>query len=290
MGGKSAYKPPTKPLSEARTRMRKLLAARQLADDARIETAVRRNSMTPASTPEEDDARALMEVLPPEVAQKLAAAVRDLPGDSGQLAKINRLMNVHMRHQAIVRLKAQGMHPERIARAVGVSRLTVDQVCNNYFKRRQVELESENFDQFIMIMAEGYLEDIDRLTDVIQSSRHSQSVVGAINARQMARQKYIDLLADFGFLKRAPKEQIIQHEGLPGQGDVYNQYVVVDPDTVRELTRNMLRAKRQMNGLPQNPEDEDRLASLVVQDEKVPEPSQVPRDRLLDWQQEQDSE
>lgn len=288
MGGKSAYKAPNETIRNARTRMRKMLRNRVETDDARLEQAVRTFS-EPAATPEEEDARALIAVLPPDIQTKLAAAVRDLPGDSGQLAKINRVMNINMRHQAIVRLKAQGMHPERIARAVGVSRWTVDEVCKNYFKRRQVELEGENFDQFIMIMAEGYLEDIDRLTDVVQSSRHGAAVVGAINARQMARQKYIDLLADFGFLHRAPKEQVIQHEGLPGAGDTYNQFVVVDPDTVRELTRNMLRAKRQMNGIPQNPEDDNRLASLVVQDEKEPEPSMVQRDQLRDWQTEQDS-
>jgi len=253
---------PNATMVEAKRRARRLLADRVRIDNKRLEQTMAVIQLPPPQSPEEEDAHALIQVLDPELQEKLAAAIRDLPGDQGKAAKISRLMNIQVRHQAIVRLFAQGMHPDRIARSVGVSRSTVDSVVKGYLRRRKDEYQSTDMDTLILLMAEGYLEDIDKLTDVISNSRNGPAVVGAVNARQMARQKYIDLLADFGFVKRAAVET-----PDAGKGDTYNQYVVVDAATVQEVTRNMLRAKRHIRGLPPDEQADNRLSSLVVRDD-----------------------
>jgi hypothetical protein len=88
-------------------------------------------------------------------------------------------------------------------------------------------------------------------------------VVGAIKARQEARQKYVDLLADFGFIARKPTEVHVTGDGTNVDARTQN-VIVVDAATLKGLAKDMLAKKRIMHGQPPDEKDDDRIAELVV--------------------------
>ena len=210
--------------------------------------------------PELEDAQRLNDELPPDLAAALARAKSTLPGEAGQAALSNDLMNVQVRHQLIIRLRAQGMLEDRIARAVGVSLRTVQRVVTGYWQKKREELNQQDLDNLVLLIAEGYLEDVDRLTDVVRKSSHASAIVGAIKARQEARQKYVDLLADFGFLKRKAHEVDVNVSGMETNQNV----IVVNQDVLRRYADDLLDEKRMLKvGGADAPIDED-LEDFVV--------------------------
>lgn len=227
--------------------------------DKRIAEATRT-----VQTPEVRDALELTSMLDTDLVRELAQTIKELPpGAQYDEARGNELLSVQARHDLIVRLRAQGMNPTRIARAVGVTSNTVTKVVNRYFSRKEAELRTQRMDEFILLMAEGYLEDIDRLSDIISRSSHVAAVVGAIKARQEARQKYVDLLADFGFIARKPTEVHVSGDGTTIDARTQN-VIVVDADTLKGLAKEMLAKKRQMHGEAPNESEDARIADLVV--------------------------
>lgn len=215
-------------------------------------------------SPEVRDALELTSRLDAELVRELAQTIKELPpGAQYDEARGNELLSVQARHDLIVRLSAQGMNITRIARAVGVTTNTVLRVKNNYFSRKEAELRTQRMDEFILLMAEGYLEDIDRLSDIISRSSHVAAVVGAIKARQEARQKYVDLLADFGFIARKPTEVHVTGDGTTIDARTQN-VIVVDADTLKGIAKEMLAKKRVMNGETPNESEDARIADLVV--------------------------
>jgi len=234
----------------------------EIARKARTTRNIIEKTVQAMPTPEEEDAQELADQLDPEIRIALSVAKKELAGSVGQIAQVSPLLNIAARHSLIIRLRAQGMHPERIARAVGVTRRTVDKTVQGYFKRAEIDIRNQSMDQFVLLMAEGYLEDIDRLTEVIANSRHAGGIVGAIRARQEARQKYVDLLADFGFLNRKPTEVHVSGDNI--NVDARQQVLVVDADAFKQYTKEILRQKREKNGEPENDEADERIAGLVV--------------------------
>lgn len=215
-------------------------------------------------SPDMIDALELQERLGEDLVTALAKSAKSLPpGEQFEAAKGNELLSMQARHDLIIRLRAQGMHTSRISSALGVTRRTVENVVHNYFSHKEKELRNQRMDEFVLLMAEGYLEDIDRLTDIIQRSTHSAAVVGAIKARQEARVKYIDLLADFGFINRKPTEVHVSGDGTTIDARTQN-VIVVDTDTLKRLTKQVLAEKRQVKGQPENDVEDERLADLVV--------------------------
>lgn len=216
--------------------------------------------------PEQEDAHELVNSLPPELQEALNSS-KALKKNGGELVGLtDAKANIHARHQLIVRLRAQGMHTTRIARAVGVTERTIRNVIKHHYAKVAEDLKNENFDQFILMLADGYLEDIDRLTDLIESMprQFGPALVGAIKMRQESRQKYIDILADFGFLKRTPIEVDVHHSGTP---QVQQQVVVLSPDDLKAASMEFLRTKRRLLGEQPNVDtdraDEKRSALVV---------------------------
>lgn len=209
--------------------------------------------------PELEEARELEASLDPELSTALKRAHSSLKGEAGETASRSDVLNMQVRHQLIIRLKAQGMMEDRIARAVGVTKRTVQRIVENYWKQRRIELDQQDMDNFVLLMAEGYLEDIDRLTDLVRSSSHASAIVGAIKARQDARQKYVNLLADFGFLKRKPTEIDITVEGM---GDT--NILVIDAQLMKAYTRDLLAEKRLGMGETIDDDSDERIADFVV--------------------------
>lgn len=214
--------------------------------------------------PEEEDALALQSYLGTDLVKALARSVRELPpGEQFDAARRSTLLSVQARHDLIVRLISQGMNKTRVSRAVGVTNKTVDEVVSSYFSRKELDLRNKRMDEFVLVMAEGYLEDIDRLTDIIQRSTHATAVVGAIKARQEARQKYIDLLADFGFITRKPTEVHITGDGATVDARTQN-VIVVDASTIKSLAKDMLKQRRLEKGEPTNEAEDERISQLVI--------------------------
>lgn len=225
-------------------------------------------------SPEEEDARVLAESLPEYIAAPLMRATTPLKRlDGTSEAQLPDLLNMYARHQLILRLRAQGMQPDRIARSVGVSKTVVDLVVRNWYQTRAGQLRSESLDQFALLMAEGYLEDIDKLTEVIISTRHPTALIGAIKARQEARQKYIDLLIDVGYLQRTPQQVNVHHDGIPENGDT-NVMVVLSTEDLKSASLAFLRQKREARGEQPDDEADQRLANLIVSadDPSIPSP------------------
>lgn len=216
------------------------------------------------ATPEVRDALELTSMLDADLVRELAQTIKELPpGAQYDEARGNELLSVQARHDLIVRLRAQGMHPSRIARSIGVTTQTVTKVVTRYFSRKEQDLRSQRMDEFILLMAEGYLEDIDRLSDIISRSSHVAAIVGAIKARQEARQKYVDLLADFGFIARKPTEVHVSGDGTIVDARTQN-VIVVDADTLKSLAKDMLAKRRLQQGEPSNDSEDARIADLVV--------------------------
>lgn len=208
--------------------------------------------------PELEEAVELEASLDPELAAALKRASSTLKGEAGETASRSDVLNLQVRHQLIIRLKAQGMMEDRIARAVGVTKRTVQRVVENYWKLRRIELDQQDMDNFVLLIAEGYLEDIDRLTDIVRSSSHVSAVVGAIKTRQEARQKYVDLLADFGFLKRRPTEVEVKIDGAD------TNILVIDPEMFKVYTKDLLAQKRLARGELSDDDADERIADFVV--------------------------
>jgi hypothetical protein len=214
-------------------------------------------------TPEQEESEELERELDPGLLKALQRATTDLPGGLVPVRQATDRVNVKARHDMIVRLRAQGMHPDRIARAVGVTRTTVNGVIREYFERKEVELRTSRMDQFILLMAEGYLEDIDRLTDVIISTKNPSAVVSAIRARQEARQKYVDILADFGFITRAATDVHVTGDGVSIDARTQN-VIVVSEDQLKSITKDILAEKRKIKGEQPDEDHDNRIADLVV--------------------------
>jgi len=217
--------------------------------------------------PEQEDAQALIDSLDLVIRAALEKAVlggKNLPTAIGGNAPLNTVLNMQARHDLVVRLRAQGMHPTRIARQLGLSLNTVNAIISQYFKRKEQELRSQRMDEFILLMAEGYQEDMDRLSDVVNMSKNTSAVVGAIKARQEARQKYIDLLADFGFIVRKPTEVHVTGDGTQVDARTQNLIMVSD-EQMKEITHRLLEEKRKEKD-PNAPEGEEdnRMKNLVV--------------------------
>lgn len=210
------------------------------------------------------DARELVGQIGPDIA---AALNSDKPlvrkGGATEVFDASEL-NIQARHQLIIRLRAQGMHQARIARAVGVTERTVYNVVKDWYAKYAERIKQEDMDQFVLMLADGYLEDIDKLSDVIDqaSSRgFAPAIVGAIKARQDARQKYVDILVDFGFLRRRAVEIDVNHQNA---GDQYNQVVVISPQDMKAASMAFLKQKRLARGQELDEDADDRLSTLVV--------------------------
>jgi hypothetical protein len=215
-------------------------------------------------TPEQEDAEDLERRLDPEISLALKGASKELPkGEQFDSARSSQLLSMQARHDLIIRLRAQGMRPDRIARSLGIGKKTVDNVVKAYFSRVEGELRAQRMDEFILMMAEGYLEDMDRLSDVVARSTQSSAVVGAIRARQDAREKYVNLLADFGFINRKPTELNITGDGATVDARTQN-VIVMSQEQIRAITKELLQQKRIAKKQPADPQDDDRIATLVV--------------------------
>lgn len=202
-----------------------------------------------AVSPEMEDAIALQERLEPEVANRLMTSGKDLPQTPQyDEARSNALLSMQARHDLIVRLFAQGMRKERIARAMGVNLGTVEKVLTGYFNHKEQELRMQRMDSFVLHMAEGYIEDMDRLQDIIARSSHAGAIVGAIKARNDAREKYTNLLADFGFIARKPTEVHVSGDNATIDARTQN-VIVVSQDELKSFTRKVLADKRAAEGL-----------------------------------------
>ena len=232
-----------------------------------------------ARIPALDDAKTLRAILPDEVADALLAA------QGGAIEKDQRLIDagamdqplisMQARHDAIIRLRAQGMHPIRIASAVGVTRRTVENVVKNWYEKHAKELKELDLDEFVLMLADGYLEDIDRLTDIIaawsgQRAPMGLAVMSAIKIRQETRQKYIDLLAEFGFLKRKALEVDVT---VQGGGDTYNQMIFLRPEDIRAASMEFLAMKREARGEPRDALTDESISDLIVASDSPEHPA-----------------
>ena len=236
---------------------------RRMQAKSSMERRIKEATLT-VQTPEVRDALELTSFLDSDLVRELAQTAKELPpGAQYDDARGNELLSIQARHDLIVRLRAQGMHPTRIARAVGVTTVTVKNVVARYFSRKEQDLRSQRMDEFILLMAEGYLEDIDRLSDIISRSSHVAAVVGAIKARQEARQKYVDLLADFGFIARKPTEVHVTGDGTTVDARTQN-VIVVDAETLKGMAKEMLAKRRITQGDVQHDSEDARIADLVV--------------------------
>lgn len=215
-------------------------------------------------TPEQEDAEELLKELDEEVSTALQVASGQLPkGEQFDTARGSSLLSMQARHDLIVKMRSQGMRVDRIARALGVSKTTIDKVVDAYFTRVEKRLRNQRMDQFVLMMAEGYLEDMDLLTASLATTRNVSSIVGGIRARQDAREKYVNLLADFGFINRKPTELTISGDGVVVDARTQN-VIVVTADQIKAITKDLLAQKRAVSNQPSDPEEDERLATLVV--------------------------
>lgn len=227
--------------------------------------------------PELADAEALRKVLPDQLADALMRAIKPLGTDveKNEAIRDKPLLSMHARHSLIIKLRAQGMLPERIARAVGVTRATVDNVVKRWYAEYADKLRQEDMDQFVLLLADGYLEDIDKLTEIVQTTRHPNAIIGAIRARQEARQKYVDVLADFGFLSRKAVEVHVDNADEFGPSTQTNNMFFMRPEDIAAASMEFLRAKRIAQGRDENFAEDDRLSHLIVAEDRPPQTDEL---------------
>ena len=113
------------------------------------------------------------------------------------------MLSMHARHDLILRRRAQGWHVTRIAAEVGMSRRGVEAVLERSLPLRMPGTQPTDVDELLLLIADGYQQDLDDLGDLITEDSTQTQKLRAIRARMEVRGRYLEMLAEFGLTSRA---------------------------------------------------------------------------------------
>jgi hypothetical protein len=123
----------------------------------------------------------------------------------GQISSAERLSK-QARHDLILRRHTQGWHVTRIAAEVGMSRRGVEGVLERARSTLSNKDPGDELERLLLLIADGYQEDLNDLGDFIAESSSPRQTLSAIKARMEARERCSDLLAEFSFISKRDRE------------------------------------------------------------------------------------
>ena len=89
-----------------------------------------------------------------------------------------------------------------------MSRRGVEMVLERALPLRPSSIPTTDAEELLLIIAEGYASDIEDLGDFLVEEASPRQWLSAIKARMAARERYLALLVEFGFVSRGAANEL----------------------------------------------------------------------------------
>jgi len=175
-----------------------------------------------------------------KISRKLGKKAVDPISEVEERTKKDKLVHrpeaTHINPQFIIKESALGKSDQQIAAELGISEYRVFILKRRFLEKERKRLDKLTFPVFVLEIAEGFRQDMAKISQIIEEAKNKTVAVQAIKLRSEIRQKYLELFQSALVAKKpttySPQFNLTLQQQTINLGEVIQS---VDPEKRREF-------------------------------------------------------
>jgi len=156
--------------------------------------------------------------------------------DSKEKVILKDKHTIHYDPKWIIRESALGKSDQQIAADLGISEHKVFILKRRFLEKERKRLEKLTFPVFVLEVAEGFRQDMEKISQIIEEAKNKTVALQAVKLRSEVRQKYLELFQSALVAKKpttySPQFNLTLQQQTINLGEVIQS---VDPEKRREF-------------------------------------------------------